>query len=80
VRVACIGIGTLNTNLRWGRSRDSVVGIATSHGLDDRGTLSPSRVMNFIFPKIVQTGSEVHPTSYPMGIGGSFPGGKAAGA
>jgi hypothetical protein len=30
--------------------------------------------------QIVQTGSEVHPTSYPMGTGGSFPGGKAAGA
>jgi hypothetical protein len=30
--------------------------------------------------EIVQTGSEVHPTSYPMGTGGSFPGGKAAGA
>jgi hypothetical protein len=28
----------------------------------------------------VQTGSEVHPTSYPMGTGGSFLGGKAAGA
>jgi hypothetical protein len=27
---------------------------------------------------IVQTGSGVHPT-YPMGTGGSFPGGKAAG-
>jgi hypothetical protein len=26
----------------------------------------------------VQTGSGVHPTSYPMGTGGSFPGGKAA--
>jgi hypothetical protein len=25
-------------------------------------------------------GSEVHRTSYPMGTGGSFPGGKAAGA
>jgi hypothetical protein len=28
---------------------------------------------------VVQTGSEVHPTSYPMGIGGSFPEIKAAG-
>jgi hypothetical protein len=27
---------------------------------------------------IVQTGSEVHPTSYPMGTGDSFLGGKAA--
>jgi hypothetical protein len=29
---------------------------------------------------IVQTGSEVHPTSYSMGIGGSFLGCEAAGA
>jgi hypothetical protein len=29
---------------------------------------------------VVQTGSGVHPTSYPMGTGGSSPGGKAAGA
>jgi hypothetical protein len=29
---------------------------------------------------VVHTGSGVQPTSYPMGIGGSFPGGKAAGA
>jgi hypothetical protein len=29
---------------------------------------------------VIQTGSGVHPDSYPMGIGVSFPGGKAAGA
>jgi hypothetical protein len=29
---------------------------------------------------VVQTGSGVHPTSYPISIGDSFPGGKAAGA
>jgi hypothetical protein len=28
---------------------------------------------------IVQTGSEVHPTTYPMGTEGYFPCGKAAG-
>jgi hypothetical protein len=27
-----------------------------------------------------QTGSGAHPASYPMGTGGSFPGGKATGA
>jgi hypothetical protein len=27
---------------------------------------------------VVQTGSGVHPTSYPMGTAGSFPSGKAA--
>jgi hypothetical protein len=34
----------------------------------------------FSFLQIVQTDSEVHPTSYPMSIAGSFPGGKVAGA
>jgi hypothetical protein len=29
---------------------------------------------------VVQTGSGAHPTSYPIGTGFSFPGGKAAGA
>jgi hypothetical protein len=28
----------------------------------------------------VQTGSGAHPDSYPISTGGSFPGGKAAGA
>jgi len=27
----------------------------------------------------IQTGSGAHPTSYPMGTRGSFPGGKEAG-
>jgi hypothetical protein len=34
---------------------------------------------DFSLLHVVETGSEVHPTSYPMGTGGSFPGGKAAG-
>jgi hypothetical protein len=46
----------------------SSVGIATDYGIDDRGAAVR-----------VQTGSEAHPTFYPMGTGGSFPGGKAAG-
>jgi hypothetical protein len=29
---------------------------------------------------VVQTGSWAHPTSYPMGTGGSFPGDKVAGS
>jgi hypothetical protein len=32
------------------------------------------------FLPVVQTGSGVHSTSYPVGTGGSFPGDKAAGA
>jgi hypothetical protein len=63
------------------RSRENIVGIATGYGLDDRGVgvrvpvwsiiiSSPRRPDRFRGP----------PTSYPMGTGGSFPGGKSAGA
>jgi hypothetical protein len=38
---------------------------------------SPGRVKNFLHA--IQTGSEAHPTFYSMGIGGSFPWGKAVG-
>jgi hypothetical protein len=51
------------------QSRDSSVGIATGYGLDDQ-------VVGFLH--VVQTGSGVHPGSYPMGTGSSFPGAKAA--
>jgi hypothetical protein len=63
-------------------SRDSVVGIATGYGLDDRGVgvPSPGKVKNFSLLRVVQSSSGVRPTSYPMGNGGSFPRGKAAGA
>jgi hypothetical protein len=61
-------------------SRDSVVGIATGYGLDDRGVGVRVPVGSRIFfLYVVQTGSGVHPTSYPMGTGGSFPWDKAAG-
>jgi hypothetical protein len=33
----------------------------------------------FLLLRFVQTGSGVHPTSYPMGTGGSFPGVKRPG-
>jgi hypothetical protein len=39
---------------------------------------SPGRVKNFLH--VAQTGSGLHPASYPTDTGGSFPGGKAAGA
>jgi hypothetical protein len=64
------------------KSRDSSVGTALGYGLDDRG----SRVRflagagNFSLHHRVQTGSVAHPTSYPMGNRGSYPGSKAAGA
>jgi hypothetical protein len=60
-------------------SRDSSVGIALGYGVDDQG----SRVRflagagNFSLHHRVQNGSGAHPASYPMGIRGPFPGGKA---
>jgi hypothetical protein len=62
------------------KSRDSVVGIATGYGLDDRrvGVGVPVGSRIFTSPT-VQTGSGVHPTSYTMGTGGSFPGVRRSG-
>jgi alpha-glucosidase (family GH31 glycosyl hydrolase) len=37
-----------------------------------------SSLPSLVLLNIVQTGIGVHPTSYPMDTGGSFPGGKAA--
>jgi hypothetical protein len=63
------------------RSRDSVVGIATGYGLDDRGVEVRVPVGSRIFLlHVLQTGSGAHPDSYPMGTGDSFPGDKAVGA
>jgi hypothetical protein len=42
--------------------------------------LSAVRVCLFSTVHRVQTDSGAHPTSYPIGTGGSFPGGKAEGA
>jgi hypothetical protein len=63
------------------KSRDSAVGIATGYRLDDRGieVRVPIELRIFISP-CRPDGSGVHPTSYPMGTGGTFPGGKASGA
>jgi hypothetical protein len=48
------------------------------YGLDDWAieVRSPTGV-DFSSSPCVQTGSGAHPGSYPMGTGGSFPGGKA---
>jgi hypothetical protein len=56
-------------------SRDMSVGIATGYGLDDQegGSSRPGRVKKNSLLYIVQTGSGVHPTSYPMDTGGSYP-------
>jgi hypothetical protein len=54
---------------------------ASGYGLKDWmiGFLFPAWAGNFSLHHRVQTGSEAHPASYPMGIGGSFPEGRAAG-
>jgi hypothetical protein len=45
-----------------------------------RSHISAFSLYTFSLLQIVQTGSEVHPTSYAMGTAAFFPGGKAAGA
>jgi hypothetical protein len=55
--------------------------MATSYRLDGPGVgirVPVSQELSLFH--VVQTGSGVHPTSYPMGTGSSFPGGKATGA
>jgi hypothetical protein len=60
--------------------RDSSVGIATGYGLDDRGVgVRVSVRSNFSLLHVVQTGSGVHPASYPIGTKDSFPGVKRPG-
>jgi hypothetical protein len=48
----------------------------SDYGLDDLGSILTG-VEDFSSTPCVQTGSEAHPASYPMGPGGPFPGGKA---
>jgi hypothetical protein len=58
-------------------SRNGVVGIPTGYGLDDKGdrVRVPVGSRNSLL-HIVETGSGVHTTSYPVGTGGLFPGVK----
>jgi hypothetical protein len=59
----------------------SVFGIVTAYGLDDGGVGVRVLVGSRIFTSLYHLDwLGVHPTSYQMGTGGSFPGGKAAGA
>jgi hypothetical protein len=53
--------------------------IVSDYGLDDRaiGVRSPTGAKDFSSSLCVQTGSEAHPASCPMGTGGPFPGDKA---
>jgi hypothetical protein len=51
----------------------------SDYGLHDRpvGVRSPAGAKDISSILFVQTGSEAHPASCPMGTGGPFPGGKA---
>jgi hypothetical protein len=50
--------------------------MALGYGLDDRGSRVrfPAGAGNFSLHQRVQNGSGTHPTSYPIGTMGSFPG------
>jgi hypothetical protein len=56
--------------------RDSSVNMVTR--LRAAGFRFPAGTGNFSLHHRVQTGSGAHLASYPMGTGGSFPGGKTA--
>jgi hypothetical protein len=59
-------------------SRGSLGSIVSDYRLNDRAieVRSPTGAEDFSCSPCVQTGSGAHPASYPMGTGGSFPGGK----
>jgi hypothetical protein len=63
-----------------GRKGDSVLGIATGYGLYDRGVGVRVPVESRISSSPCRPDRlGDHPASYPIGTGGSFTGGKAAG-
>jgi hypothetical protein len=62
-----------NTSTLITKSLDSSVGVALGYGLDGWGSIPGSS-------HSVQTGSEAHPASYPIGTGANFPEVKVAGA
>jgi hypothetical protein len=47
--------------------RDTLVGIATSHGLNIPGVLIPAGARDFLFSETVQTGSGAHLAFYSEG-------------
>jgi hypothetical protein len=75
-----IGIGLYIYIYIYIRSRVSSGSIVSGYGLDDRaiGVRSPEGAKDFSSILCVQTGSEAHPASCPMGTEGPFPGGKSA--
>jgi hypothetical protein len=60
-------------------SHGSSCSIVSDYRLDDREieVRSPTGAEDFSSSPCVQTGSGANPASYPVGTGGSFPGGKA---
>jgi hypothetical protein len=60
-------------------NRDSAVCMATGSTAEESEFESQSG-KDFSPLHVVQTGSQAHPASCPVGAGDSFPGGKAAGA
>jgi hypothetical protein len=60
-------------------SRGGSGSIVSDYGLDDWAieVRPPTETENFSSSPCIQTGSGAHPAFYPMGTGGSFPGGKA---
>jgi hypothetical protein len=77
-----VGLDDFENILDPAGTRDSAVGTATGYGLDDRGGRSSESLTGheFTLHHVAQPGSGDHPTSYPMGTGGSFPKGKTAGS
>jgi hypothetical protein len=73
--VTCIYQRGSGLDIEFTESRSSVVGTATGYGLE----AERSGKVRIYLLHVVQTGSGVHPTSYPIGTGGSFLGSKAAG-
>jgi hypothetical protein len=63
------------------KSHDRSVSRALGYGLDEQGSRVrfPAGAGNLSLHHRVQTGFGAHPTTYPMGTRGSFPGGKEAG-
>jgi hypothetical protein len=57
-------------------SRDSAVGIVATDWTTESLGFESRYGQKFSLLHVVQTGSGVHPTSYTMGTGGSFPGVK----
>jgi hypothetical protein len=81
-RKSTLGKSKLNWEDSIKVDRDISVGIALNYELDDRGSSVrfPEGAGNFSLYHCIQNGTGAHPASYPIGTGGSFSGGKAAGA